>query len=170
MRVAIPAVAAAGALLLVGCSQLGGLGALVQPPRISTAAGYDAELRVIGPSAQRPLGGASIRLYARVENPNGFGLRLAHLAGDLLLEGTRAADVDFPLGLPLAAQQDTVIPIDIGISFSELGDLADVASQVLSRNRVNYRLDGTVTLDAGALGQPKFGPQTWLSGEARVFR
>ena len=170
MRVVFPAAVAAGTLLLVGCSQLGALGALVQPPRFSVAPGYEAELRVLGPSAQRPLGGAAIRLYARVENPNSFGLQLAHLAGNLLLEGTPAAEVDFPLGLPLAAQQDTVIPIDIGISFSDLGDLADVAGQVLSRNRVNYRLDGTLTLDAGALGQPTFGPQTWLRGEARVFR
>lgn len=170
MRAVVPAAAAVAVLLFGACSQLGGLGALVQPPRITTASGYDAELRLQAPSTQRPLGGAVVRLYARVENPNSFGLRLARLAGDLLLEGTRAADVDFPLGLPLAARQDTIIPIDIGVSFSELGDLADVASKVFSSNRVDYRLDGTVTLDAGTLGQPSFGPQTWLSGSARVFR
>lgn len=164
------AVAAVAAVLMPACSQLGGLGVLVQPPRFSVAEGYDAEVRVLGPSAQRPLGGAAIRLYARVENPNSFGLNLTRLAGDLFLEGARAAVVDFPLGLPLSAQQDTVIPIELGVSFSDVGELADVAAQIVSRNRVAYRLDGTLTLEAGALGQPSFGPQTWLQGSATVFR
>lgn len=164
------AVAACALLLASACSQLGGLGALVQPPRFSVADGYDAEVRVLAPSAQRPLGGAAIRMYARVENPNGFGLNLSRLAGDLFLEGARAAVVDFPLGLPLSAQQDTIIPIELGISFSDVGELADVAAQIVSRNRVGYRLDGTLSIDAGALGQPSFGPQTWLQGTAAVFR
>jgi len=163
-------VAACALLLGSACSQLGGLGALVQPPRFSVADGYDAEVRVLTPSAQRPLGGAAIRMYARVENPHGFGLNLSRLAGDLFLEGARAAVVDFPLGLPLSAQQDTIIPIELGISFSDVGELADVAAQVVSRNRVAYRLDGTLSIDAGALGQPSFGPQTWLQGTAAVFR
>lgn len=167
-------VRAAGATALVlmvgGCAGLGGLGALVQPPRFSVASGYASEIRVLAPSAQRPLGGAAVRLYAHVENPNGFGLNLSRLAGNLFLEGARAADVNFPLGLPLSAQQDTVIPIEIALSFSDLGDLADVAAQVFARNEVDYRLDGTLTIDAGALGQPSFGPQTWLQGSAQVLR
>lgn len=156
-------------LMLTGCAQLG-LGTIVQPPRFSVASGQQAEIRLLGPSAQRPLGGAAVRLYAHVENPNAFGLNLTRLAGDLILEGARAADVDFPLGLPLTAQQDTVIPIEIGLSFSELGELADVASRIFAQNRVNYRLDGTLSIDAGALGEPSFGPQTWLQGSAQVFR
>ncbi len=157
------------ALLLTSCAQLG-LSAIVQPPRFSTVSGRDAEIRLLGPSAGRPLGGAAVRIYAHVENPNTFGLNLTRLAGDLFLEDTRAADVSFPLGLPLTAQQDTIIPIEIALSFSELGDLADVVSRVFTNNRVDYRLDGTLSIDAGALGEPSFGPQTWLQGNARVFR
>ncbi|MHB1170347.1 MAG: LEA type 2 family protein [Longimicrobiales bacterium] len=157
------------ALLLASCAQLG-LSAIVQPPRFSTVSGRDAEIRLLGPSAGRPLGGAAVRIYAHVENPNTFGLNLTRLAGDLFLEDTRAADVSFPLGLPLTAQQDTVIPIEIALSFSELGDLADVVSRVFTSNQVDYRLDGTLSIDAGALGEPSFGPQTWLQGSARVFR
>lgn len=165
--------AAATALVvagMAGCAGLGGLGAFVQPPRFSVASGQSAEVRVLAPSAQRPLGGAAVRLYAQVENPNSFGLNLSHLAGNLFLEGARAADVSFPLGLPLSAQQDTVIPIEIALSFSDLGDLADVAAQVFASNEVDYRLDGTLSIDAGALGQPTFGPQTWLQGSAQVLR
>ncbi len=161
---------AAALVLLTSCAQLGALGAIVQPPRFAVASGQQAEIRVLGPSAQRPLGGAAIRMFARIENPNSFGLNLSRLAGNLFLEGARAADVNFPLGLPLTAQQDTVIPIELAISFSDLGDLADVATEILGRNRVNYRLDGTLSIDAGALGQPSFGPQTWLEGSAQVFR
>jgi hypothetical protein len=137
---------------------------------MSVASGRQAEVRLLAPSVQRPLGGAAITLYAHVENPNTFGLNLSRLAGDLFLEGVRAADVDFPLGLPLTAQQDTVIPIQLRLSFSDLGDLADAATEILARSEVDYRLDGTLTIDAGALGQPSFGPQTWLQGSARVFR
>lgn len=167
----IRAAGATAVVLTVGaCAGLGGLGAFVQPPRFSVASGYASEIRVLAPSAQRPLGGAAVRLYAHVENPNSFGLNLTRLAGNLFLEGSQAADVNFPLGLPLSAQQDTVIPIEVALSFSDLGDLADVAAQVFARNRVDYRLDGTLTIDAGALGQPSFGPQTWLEGSAQVLR
>lgn len=156
-------------LLLAGCAQLG-LSAIVQPPRFSTVSGRDAEIRLLGPSASRPLGGAAIRIHAHVENPNTFGLNLTRLVGNLFLSDTRAAEVSFPLGLPLTAQQDTIIPIEIALSFSELEGLADVLGRVLSRNQVDYRLDGTLSIDAGAFGEPSFGPQTWLEGRAQVFR
>jgi hypothetical protein len=65
--------------------------------------GREAELRVIGPSATGPLGGAALRIWTRVQNPNAFGLTLSALQGSLFLEGKRAGDVSFPLGLPLTA-------------------------------------------------------------------
>ena len=122
--------------LLLTDAQLG-LSAIVQPPRFTTASGRNAEIRLLGPSASRPLGGAAIRIWAHVENPNTFGLNLTRLAGDLFLSDTRAADVSFPLGLPLTAQQDTIIPIEIALSFSELEGLADVVRRVLSSNKVD---------------------------------
>jgi hypothetical protein len=152
---------------VAACASLGGL---LQPPQISAAENARAELRLLGPSLQRPLGGASVRLFARVQNPNSFGLRLASVAGNLFLEDTRAADVSLPLGLPLAALQDTVIPLDISLSFSDLPGLADAAKTILLRQSANYRLDGTFTVDAGALGQPTFGPQTMLRGNLDIRR
>jgi hypothetical protein len=111
-----------------------------------------------------------VRLWARVDNPNALGISLSAVQGALALEGTKAADVDFPLGLPLLAGQDTIIPLDINISFSDLPGLADVAARLLTRSSVNYRLDGTVTVNAGPLGNPSFGPSTLLDGSLSIRR
>jgi hypothetical protein len=159
----------AGALMLNGCAALG-LGSVVQPPRFTIADGREAELRLAPPSAGRPLGGATLRIWARVENPNAFGLTLAALRGNLFLENAQAAAVDFPLGMPLAGGGDTVIPIDLNINFSDMPGLVEAAQRILTQNRVGYRVDGTVTVDAAPFGQPSFGPSTWLRGESRVIR
>ena len=74
------------------------------------------------------------------------------------------------LGLPLSAAGDTIIPLDVNISFSDLPGLVDVAQRIVTRNMVAYRLDGTLTVDAAPFGQPSFGPSTWISGESRVIR
>ncbi|HUF49778.1 MAG TPA: LEA type 2 family protein [Longimicrobiales bacterium] len=165
--------ARAGLAALLVAGMLGacaGLNALIQPPVFDVVEGRDAELRLLGPSTSRPLGGATLRLWARVQNPNSFGLTLAALQGNVFLDGTRAAAVDFPLGLPLQAGRDTIIPLDVNISFADLPGLVDVAQRIVTQNRVAYRLDGTLTVDAAPFGQPTFGPSTWLRGESRVLR
>jgi hypothetical protein len=161
---------ALSALVLAGNAGCAMLGQVVLPPRFSTVADREEEIRFLAPSAQRPAGGVSIRLWARVENPNSVGLTLTRMAGNLFLEGARAAQVDFPLGVPLLAAGDTIIPLDVNLSFADVPGLADAFGAILTRNRVGYRLDGTLAVDAGLLGQPSFGPSTWLQGDARVFR
>jgi len=155
-------------LALQACAELNKLGALVQPSRFEQAPGQRAEIRLLGPSSGRPLGGAGVRLWAKVSNPNAFGLTLGTLKGTLYLEDSRAADAEFPLGLALAAQQETVVPIDIAFSFSDLPGLGDAARRATNRQPLAYRLDGTIGVDAGPLGQPVFGPMTLLRGEAAV--
>jgi hypothetical protein len=159
----------AATLLVNGCAALG-LGGVIQPPSMTPAEGQEAELRLALPSVNRPLGGATLRVWTRVQNPNAFGMTIAALAGNLFLEQERAAAVEFPLGLPLPARADTIIPLDLHINFADVPGLADAATRILTQNRVAYRLDGTLTVDAGALGQPSFGPSTWLRGESRVIR
>jgi hypothetical protein len=149
------------------CAALGELRGLVQAPRFEQAPGQQAELRFLGPSSSLPLGGAGVRLWTRVTNPNAFGLRLGTLRGVLHIEDSRAADVDFPLGLPLRASEEAVIPIDLSISFSDLPGLANVLRRAASREPLTYLLEGTVAVDAGQLGQPVFGPMTLLRGEFR---
>ncbi len=90
------------AMACQACASLEGLRALVQPPSFSQS-DQPAEVRLVGPSAQRPLGGAAIRLWTEVRNPNPFDFTLGTLDGTLFLDGTRAAAAEFPLGLPLAA-------------------------------------------------------------------
>lgn len=152
--------------MLQACAELNRLGAIVQPPRFEQAPGQRAEIRLLGPSGGRPLGGAGVRLWAKVTNPNPFGLTLGTLKGTLYLEESRAADAEFPIGLPLGARQDTVVPIDISFSFSDLPGLGDAVRRATSRQPLVYRLDGTIGVDAGPLGQPVFGPMTLLTGEA----
>ena len=143
---------------------------VIRAPEFSVASGRQAELRLVGPSRNSPTGGAALRVWARVHNPNALGMTVAGLQGSLFLENTRAAAVDFPLGMPLQANQDTIIPIDISIRWSDLPGLADLASRLLSRSAIPYRLDGTVTVDAGLLGRPSFGPNTLLRGEVPIRR
>jgi hypothetical protein len=165
-----------GAVSGNGCATLRGLAVLVQPPRFSTVPDRPAELRLLGSGSGLPLGGAGVRLWARVENPNPFGLTLSTLTGSLHLESARSGDwpraatLDLPLGLPLEARQQTEIPIDLTVSFSDLPGLADVVRRALSGSSLPYRLDGTIGVDAGSFGRPSFGPFTLLSGEMRVLR
>src|SRR5688572_32124364 len=154
----------------VGCASLGGLGGLVQAPRFSAVEGRDAEIVLRGPSRDFPLGGAAVRLHARVLNPNPFGLTLSTLTGDLFLDDTRAAAVDFPLGLALLANDETEIPIDLAIGFADVPLLAQVIGRAVSGSQLDYRLDGRIGVDAGALGRPTFGPMTILEGDVRVRR
>lgn len=166
-RIAVLAILAAAH---AGCASLGGLGSLIQAPRFSPVDGREAEIVLRGPSRDLPLGGAAVRLHARVLNPNPFGMRLSTLVGDLFLDGTRAAAVDFPLGLSLLANDEAEIPIDLVIGFSDVPQLASVLGRAFGGSQLDYRLDGRIGVDAGAFGRPTFGPMTILEGDVRVRR
>jgi Late embryogenesis abundant protein len=167
-RTHLIALLAGVALLVPGCASLGGLRSLIQPPSFTQARDQPAEVRLEGPTATRPFGGAGIRLWTEVSNPNPFGLTLGTLDGTLFLEENRAAAASFPLGLPLGAGQRSIVPLDLSISFSDLPGLADVVRRAARREPVAYRLDGTIGVDAGQLGQPVFGPMTLVRGDLRA--
>lgn len=152
------------AACLAACATLGA----VVPLRFSDPPDRSSELRLLAPSAGRPLGGAALRLWARVENPNGFGLTLTDLEGDLFVSDAEAIAVDFPLGLPMTAYQDTVIPLDVSIGFDDLPGLAGVARDAITGRPLPYRIDGRFGVAAGALGTVRFGPLTLLTGDLRV--
>lgn len=154
-------------LLLSGCAELNKLAALVQAPRFEQDPDHRAEIRMSRGGSGLPIGGAGVRLWARVTNPNPFGLTLGTLKGTLFLEDSRAADVDFPLGLSLAAGGDTTVPIDLTVSLANLPGLADSIRRAIDRQPLAYRLEGTIGVDAGQLGQPVFGPMTLLRGDVR---
>ncbi|HET7463335.1 MAG TPA: LEA type 2 family protein [Longimicrobium sp.] len=163
------AVVLIGALpLLSGCATLAQLG--IQAPQFMVDNAQPAQLRLLGPSLGRPQGGAAIRLYARVRNPNPIGITLARLAGGLALEGQNAAQVDFPLGVPLQGNTETVVPLDISVNFNDIPGLANVLLRAATGQSIRYALRGTVGVDAGMLGQPTFGPMNLLEGSARIGR
>jgi hypothetical protein len=159
------AACAVAAMLLTGCAELNKLSALVQAPHFEQAPDHRPEIRMTSAGAGQPLGGAGVRLWARVSNPNPFSLTLGTLKGTLFLEDSRAADVDFPLGLPLAAGGDTTVPIDVSVSLANVPGLADSIRRAVARQPLAYRLEGTIGVDAGRLGQPVFGPLTILRGD-----
>ena len=158
------------AILLSGCATLGALRNLVQPPRFAQVPDRPAEIRVLQPSRGQPLGGAGVRVWTSVINPNAFGVTISTLDTTLLVEGRRAASGNFPLGLPLSARQESVIPIDLEVDFADLPAVATAIRRASSGGSVMYQLDGTIGVDAGALGQPVFGPMRLVSGELRTGR
>ncbi|HVR29118.1 MAG TPA: LEA type 2 family protein [Thermoanaerobaculia bacterium] len=173
MRRLTPLLALAALVLAAGCSSLSELGRVVQAPRFSQADGRPAELRVVAPSERSRAGGAAVRLWAEIENPNPFGVKLGRLDGTLFLEDTRAAaSVDFPLGLELGARDLAVVPLDVTIDFDDLSAVADVVRHALDDREVGYRLEGTIGLHAGPFGAVTFGPMDVLEGEldATVLR
>ena len=157
---------AALAILAVstGCTALQELRAFVQAPRFDEAPGQRHEIRLLSPAAGLPLGGAGVRLWTRATNPNAFGFTLGTLRGTLYLEDAGAATADFPLGLPLEAHGETTFPIDVTISFADLPGLADVVRRASRNEEIDYRFDGTISVETARFGTPTFGPMTILSG------
>jgi hypothetical protein len=158
------------ALPLSACAGLDQLTRVVQPPRFEQAEGQPAQLRILGPSRTMPVGGAGVRIWLKVTNPNAFGFTLSRVNATLDLEGSRAADGDFPLGLPLTARQESVVPLDLSVSFADLPGLGAALRKLAVGGRVGYELNGTVGVDAGRFGTPSFGPMLLTSGEMRVVR
>jgi hypothetical protein len=156
--------------LMPACATLEGLRALIQPPRFEQAADQPSEIRLLPIQAGRPTGGATVRIWTTVTNPNPFGFTLSTVDATLLLEDTRAADASFPLGLPLQARETSTIPFDLTVSFSDVPRLATVLRQAASGRSIDYQLEGTVGVDAGRFGQPTFGPMTLVRGELRPLR
>jgi hypothetical protein len=155
------------ALLLSGCAALQ---QVIQPPMFDVDPARSSEFRIVGPAADRPLGGAQLRIWTRVQNPNTFGFTLTRLAGSLILEGDHAAALDLPLGLPLPAAGDTVVPLDLTLSFADIPGLANQLLAAVTGQRLSYAIEGVVGVDAGPFGEPSFGPTTWLRGDLQVIR
>jgi hypothetical protein len=154
-------------LAATGCASVAGLLGIAEP-RFAVANGRSSTLRLGGPSIAHPRGSATVQVWAHVTNPNQFGLTLTTLDGTLAFEGEDLVDVELPLGLPLVAAADTVIPLDLTFGFESFSSLGNVALTLFTRDELSYELKGTLGVDAGPLGEPTFGPRTWLSGEVDV--
>jgi len=145
----------------VGCAALQSLQTFVQPPRFEQDRQSRSEIRLRGTT------GAAVRIWTRVSNPNSFGLTLGTLRGTLRLEGSRAASVDFPFGLPLQAQSEDIVPIDISVDFRDVPELGQAIVRAVTRQPIAFEIEGTIGVSAGGLGMQTLGPMTWLRGELR---
>jgi hypothetical protein len=145
----------------LGCAALQNLQAFIQPPRFAQDQNSRSEIRLNG------VNGAAVRIWTRVENPNSFGITLGALQGTLHLEGSRAATVDFPLGLPLQARGEEIVPIDISVDFRDVPGLGQAITRAIARQPIAFEIEGTVGISAGGLGMQTLGPMTWLRGELR---
>src|SRR5262249_55183823 len=85
----------------------------IQEPRFAVASGRTGPWSLGAPTITPPRGSATMRVWAQVTNPNAFGLTLSTLNGKLALQGGDLVDVRLPLGLPMYAAADTVIPLDL---------------------------------------------------------
>ena len=157
-------VALTALLLTSACAELGQLARVIQPLRFSEVPGQQSTVRLEGPSTRRPLGGAALRLWTRISNPNPIGITLSTLRAEVSLDGNRAATGDFPLGLPLQAGAASDVPLELSIDFSDLPGLADVLRRAIASQQVPYEVEGTFSIDAGALGRPSFGPMRLFQG------
>jgi hypothetical protein len=149
------------ALTAAGCAAMAGGRNVVHAPRVRSAADRQAELSLSPggtPSA------ATLRLFARIHNPNHGKLNLNEIKGSLFLAGQPAADVDAPLDLELKGREETVVPIDVKVPLDKDPSLARTLAPGAV---VAYRVDGTMGVETRQ-GEPVFGPLTLLEGEARV--
>ncbi len=117
-----------------------------------------------GPACGSRLAARRSGLWTRISNPNPVGLTLSTLRAEVSLDGTRAATGDFPLGLPLTAGGQSDVPLDLSIDFADLPGLADVLRRAVGNQQVPYEVDGTFSIDVGALGRPSFGPMRLFQG------
>jgi len=143
------------------CTALQQLQAFLQPPRFEQDDQSRSEIRLRGTT------GAAVRIWTRVSNPNSFGMTLGTLQGTLHLEGSRAATVDFPFGLPLQARGEEIVPIDISVDFRDIPGLGQAISRAISKQPIAFEIEGTIGVSAGGLGMQTLGPMTWLRGELR---
>lgn len=156
------------AISMAGCASLEGLRALIQPPRFEQTENRQSEIRLLPVQSGRIAGGATVRIWTDVTNPNPFGFTLSTVQATLLLDDIEAADADFPLGLPLQPRQTETIPFDLTVSFANVPRLANVIRQAAAGGGLSYRLEGIIGVDAGRFGQPTFGPLTLVSGDLRA--
>nr|WP_232472543.1 LEA type 2 family protein [Deinococcus sp. DB0503] len=104
---------------------------------------------------------ASITLRLRVQNPNPLPVRLANIAGRLVLDGAEVGEVNLPnVNLPARGESEQVANLSLPVTLQTAGAFLRVARG----QQVAYRVDGTFTADLGVLGRPSFGPFTLAQG------
>lgn len=90
------------------------------------------------------LEGATAVARYHLENPNGFGIRVARLSYGLEVEGRRVAAGALPAGLHLPSRGSAPLVVPVRVRYQ---DLPGFLETVARRDRVAYRVAGAVGFD-----------------------
>lgn len=150
-------------LLLVPLLALG-LGACTPTQAVIQVPTFEVQsVRLTGlslPSGPRPAL-ANITLRLRVGNPNPVPVRLANIAGRLVLDGEDVGTVNLrDVNLPARGEAEQLAELSLPVTLQTAGAFLRVARG----QQVAYRVDGRFTADLGLLGRPTFGPFTLAQG------
>ncbi|AKH16186.1 MULTISPECIES: LEA type 2 family protein [Deinococcus] len=145
------------ALLLGACAPLQQI-ALV--PQVEVQGVRLTSLTLPGGFGRAPV--ANLTLNLRVTNPNPLPLRVANLAGSLIIDGANVGDVTFPnVALPARGSAEQLAQVSVPVTLNTAASFLKVARGQL----VTYRVDGGFTADFGPLGLQQFGPFTLSQGQ-----
>lgn len=145
------------ALLLGACAPLQQI-ALV--PQVEVQGVRLTSLTLPGGVGRAPV--ATLTLNLRVTNPNPLPLRVANLAGSLIIDGANVGDVTFPnVALPARGSAEQLAQVSVPVTLNTAASFLKVARGQL----VTYRVDGGFTADFGPLGLQQFGPFTLSQGQ-----
>ncbi|BDG03603.1 LEA type 2 family protein [Anaeromyxobacter oryzae] len=119
--------------LLAGCAELSKIAeGAVQRPHLTFRS---AALQALD------LEGATVGFTFDVENPNGFGAKVARLGYGVDVEGTRVATGEMPGGLTIPANGKAPVTFPVRVRFR---DVPGIAALLGRRDAVSYRLSGTL--------------------------
>jgi LEA14-like dessication related protein len=155
---ALPALTAVlPALILGACAPLQ---QVIQVPQVDVQGVRLNSLTLPGGFGRAPMANLTVNL--RVTNPNPLPLRVANLAGSLIIDGANVGNVNFPnVALPARGSADQVAEVSVPVTLNTAASFLKVARGQL----VTYRLDGGFTADLGPLGLQPFGPFTLSQGQ-----
>ncbi|OOV15308.1 LEA type 2 family protein [Deinococcus sp. LM3] len=157
MRLLPVAALSTAALSLSACAPLQ---QIVQVPQVEVQNVTLTSLTLPGGFGSAPVANLSMNL--QVTNPNPVPLRMANIAGTLIIDGAAVGDVSFP-NVDIAARgvsnqrADLSIPVTLNTAASFL--------KVARGQLVTYRVDGGFTANFGPLGLQQFGPFTLSQGQ-----
>lgn len=157
MRLLPAAALSTAALSLSACAPLQ---QIVQVPQVQVQNVTLTSLTLPGGFGSAPV--ANLSMTLQVTNPNPLPLRMANIAGALIIDGAAVGDVSFP-NVDIAARgvstqrADLSIPVTLNTAASFL--------KVARGQLVTYRVDGGFTANFGPLGLQQFGPFTLSQGQ-----
>jgi LEA14-like dessication related protein len=121
-------------LLLAACAGLSELAAsAVQKPKLTFRSASVQSL---------DLEGATLAFTWDLENPNGFGVDLAHVAWVADVEGKRIATGDLPGGLQIKANAVAPVTFPVRVRFQDVPGIVSLLGS--AKDSVQYKLAGTL--------------------------